>query len=86
MEMKSIDHTEDLRRALALQISNERAERPILEGRHGRVWNGAELAHDFEILGFAAPFVVVRGKAEDKLGSLMFQHHPRYYFGFREDT
>ncbi len=29
---------------------------------------------------------VVRRKADDKLGSFMFQHFPRYYFAFHEDN
>ena len=49
------------------------------------MWNTSELANDFEVFEFAAPLVVVRRKADDKLGSLMFQHHPRYYFAFQED-
>jgi hypothetical protein len=60
-------------------------DRSGLEARHGRVWDAVELARDFEVLGFAAPFVVVRRRTDQKLGSLLFQHHPRYYFGFSED-
>ncbi len=85
METKSIDPTEGIRRALLLRVNSEPAERSVLEARHGQVWSAAELSNDFEVLGFAAPFVVVRGKAHRKLGSLLFQHHPRYYFAFRED-
>ena len=59
------------------------AERAALEARYGQVWNTSELANDFEVMGFAAPFVVVRRKADNKVGSLMFQHHPRYYFSFQ---
>jgi len=56
-----------------------------LEARHGRVWDTVELAQDFEVLGFAAPFVVVRRRADQRLGSLLFQHEPRFYFAFEED-
>ncbi|HXP62664.1 MAG TPA: hypothetical protein VN829_19345 [Dongiaceae bacterium] len=56
-----------------------------LEARHGRVWDTVELAQDFEVLGFAAPFVVVRRRTDQKLGSFLFQHQPRFYFGFSED-
>jgi hypothetical protein len=48
------------------------------------VWNGAELARDFDVLGFVAPLVVVRRKPDGKLGSHLFGHHPRYYFAFQE--
>ena len=85
MKMTSTDPTEDARRALVAEINCEFAERATFETRYGRVWNTAELANDFEVLEFAAPFVIVRRKADKKLGSLMFQHHPRYYFSFEED-
>src|ERR1043165_3485501 len=60
----SIDPTEDARRALVAQINREQAERDVLEIRYGQVWNTSELAEDFEVLEFAAPFVVVRRKTD----------------------
>ena len=48
------------------------------------MWNAAELARDFDVLGFAAPLVVVKRKTDRKLGSILFQHQPRYYFAFEE--
>ena len=44
----------------------------------------ANVASGFDVLGFAAPLVVVRRKPDGKLGSLLFRHHPRYYFAFQE--
>ena len=85
METTLIDPTLTLRKGLLLEINAEPAERPTLEARHGQVWSALELADDFEIVGFAAPFAVVRRKADHQLGSLLFQHHPRYYFAFKED-
>jgi len=80
-----IDSTEDARRVLVAVINGQAADRATLEERYGRVWDTSELANDFGVLEFAAPLVVVRRKADDKLGSLMIQHHPRYYFAFQED-
>lgn len=60
-------------------------ERKDLEERVGQVWNTEELQRDFEVVGFQAPYVVVRRKADRKLGSLEFQHRPRFYFGWKED-
>ena len=76
--MTLIDPTEDARRALVAEINCHNAERAALVERYGQVWDTSELANDFEVLEFAAPFVVVRRKADKKLGSLMFQHHPRF--------
>jgi hypothetical protein len=80
-----IDPTEETRRALVAEINSQAAERATLEARYGRVWNTSELANDFEVLEFAAPFVIVKRKADNRMGSLMLQHHPRYYFSFQGD-
>jgi hypothetical protein len=85
MQTTTTDSTEETRRTLLVQVNSQPAERAELEARHGQVWNTAELATDFEVLGFRAPFVVVKRKADNKLGSLLFQHHPRYFFAFQED-
>jgi hypothetical protein len=51
----------------------------------GPTWTTQELRQDFEVLGFAAPFVVVRRRSDGKKGSLEFTHDPRIYFGWSED-
>lgn len=51
----------------------------------GQTWTTQELTADFEVMGFAAPFVVVRRKADGVTGMLEFTHSPRVYFGWRED-
>jgi hypothetical protein len=79
------DPTEETRRALVVVVNAEAAGRAALEARYGPVWSSSELASDFEVSRFAAPFVVVKRKSDGKVGSLMFQHHPRYYFSFEED-
>ena len=79
------DPTEGARRRLVVQINSHAMDRAGLEARHGRVWDAVEPARDFEVLGFAAPFVVVRRRTDQKLGSLLFQHRPRFYFGLSED-
>jgi len=80
------DATEDTRRKLLVQVNTNPGERAALEAQHGQVWDTAELARDFMVEGFMAPFVVVRRKADGAIGSLMFQHHPRYYFGSVQDS
>ena len=81
----SEDPTEEKRRALLVTVNAVLADRANLEARHGQVWSTEELARDFEVVGFAAPLVVVKRKADGRTGSLMFQHHPRFYFCFEED-
>lgn len=46
------------------------------------MWNTEELGQEFEVIGFMAPFVVVRRKNDGRKGSLEFQHNPRFYFRF----
>lgn len=53
--------------------------------RYGDVWDTEELARDFEVIGFLAPFVAVRRKSDNRTGSLEFQHMPRFYFNWKED-
>jgi hypothetical protein len=79
------DPTEPLRRARQAQLNAEAADRATLEARHGHVWDTGELARDFEVLGFLAPYVVVRRRTDGRLGSLEFQHCPRLYFHFQLD-
>ena len=85
LESTALDPTEALRRKLLVQVNSTPADRAALERRYGRVWSASELAIDFALMGFLAPFVVVRRKSDGQVGSLLFQHHPRYYFAFEED-
>ncbi len=85
MEPTLIDRAETIRRRLLVQINTQSVERGDLEKLHGQVWTTKELTGDFAVLGFRAPLVVVRRKHDNRLGSLFFQHHPRYYFAFQED-
>ncbi len=48
--------------------------------------DGKVLQRDFEVVGFAAPFVVVRRRSDGVKGTLEFTHNPRVYFGFREGS
>lgn len=47
-----------------------------------QIWDTEALRRDFEVTGFMAPLVVVRRRSDGAQGSLMFTHHPRYYFGW----
>ena len=77
------DPTEDIRRERLAEINAEPGSREALEAEHGQVWTTEELSRDFEVIGFMAPLVVVRRKADGKKGSLEFQHNPRFYFSFK---
>lgn len=76
------DHTEAIRREQVREINADPGSREALEVKHGQVWDTCELQQDFEVTGFAAPYVVARRKADGKQGSLMFQNSPRFYFRF----
>jgi hypothetical protein len=73
------------RRQRAMELNRDPGSSSQLEARHGRTWNAEELARDFEVIGFAAPYVVVRRKSDGTMGSLEFQHSPRFYFNFEPD-
>ncbi len=77
-----MDQTEATRRELAQQLNSEPGTRETLEARYGQVWDTEQLQQDFDVIGFRAPFVIVRRKTDNIGGSLLFQHDPRFYFQF----
>jgi hypothetical protein len=77
------DPTEGARRALVPQMPEE-LEARVAAGE--QVWDTQSMQADFEALGFAAPFIVVRRRADGVKGSLMFTHSPRWYFGWQADA
>jgi len=80
------DPTETIRRERLSEINAEPGSREALEAQYGQVWDTQELSRDFEVIGFMAPLVVVRRRSDGKKGSVEFQHSPRLYWGFVEDT
>lgn len=79
------DPTEAIRRERLAEINTEPGSREALEAQYGQVWDTHQLAEDFEVIGYLAPLVVVRRKADGVKGSLEFQHMPRFYFNFVAD-
>ena len=76
------DPTESIRKEMLVEINAQPGSRKALEIEHGQVWDTNQLREDFEVLGFAAPLVVVKRKSDGQKGSLLFQARPRFYFGF----
>ena len=79
------DDTEEIRREMVKEINNDPGSRQVLEAQYGKVWDTKELSADFSVESFAAPFVIVRRKSDGAVGSMMFQHSPRFYYNFVED-
>jgi hypothetical protein len=77
------DTTEAARRERLVEINAEAGSREALERQYGRVWDTQQLAEEFEVKGFLAPLVVVRRRADGVVGSLEFQHRPRFFFNFQ---
>jgi hypothetical protein len=80
------DETEAIRRGLLAAINDEPQDRTALEQFYGKVWTLAELGEEFVIKQFAAPLIVVKRLSDGVLGTMYFQHSPRFYFNFKEDT
>lgn len=70
------DPTEDTRRELQYLVNSGHIP------PEGQTWTTEQLREEFEVLGFMAPFVVVRRKSDQVRGTLTFRHHPRVYFDF----
>jgi hypothetical protein len=97
-----IQQAEETRRALLPTVNIPAAEARIeaaqdgrdpetilrdrLSAEHGDVYNTDELREHFEVLGFAAPLVAVRRKADRVKGSMYFTHSPRLFYGFEPQT
>jgi hypothetical protein len=76
------DPTESIRCEMLAEFNAGPGSREYLEHKHGQVWDTSQLQEDFEVIGFMAPLIVVRRRADGVKGSLMFQANPRFYFGF----
>jgi hypothetical protein len=79
-----MDATESVRRDMVQAINSDPSERERLEAIYGEVFDTAALQERFTVLGFMAPFVVVR-TADGIRGSLTFQHSPRFYYDFQPE-
>ncbi len=60
-------------------------ERKRLEALFGQVWNTKEMQDDFRVSSFLAPYVMVARKSDGQIGTLQFQHAPRFYFKFQAE-
>lgn len=79
------DPTEQYRRERTAELNSAASLRERLEKLYGKVWDTEQLSAEFEVIGFMAPFCVVKNKATGKKGSMEFQHYPRYYFNYYPD-
>lgn len=75
------DETGALRREM---IESGQVERDLAAA--DQTWTTEQMTAEFEVLGFAAPFVVVRRRSDGRQGSLEFRGSPRVYFGWEEGT
>jgi len=74
-----MDETEGIRREMVQSI-NIGLEREEMEALHGKVFNTDEVAQEFSIEGFMAPFCLGKEKETGRKVLLMFQHDPRFYW------
>lgn len=56
--------------------------RQCLESRHGQVWDSFTLARDFDVQAFSGCHVVAVRREDGRLGTLIYQPDPRFYWGF----
>jgi hypothetical protein len=83
MDHEMNDQTETIRRERLAEINIVSGSREDLEAKYGQVWSTDELMDEFEAIGFMAPLIVVRRRADGVKGSLEFQHSPRFYFSWQ---
>lgn len=80
------DPTETIRRDRLAEINGVPGSRQALEAEYGTVWDTEQMRAEFEAIGFMAPLIVVRRKADGVRGSLEFQNTPRFYFNWQPHT
>lgn len=81
----TIKTDEPVRMELVETINSGNEDRAAIEKEYGQAWDTNELQRDFEVVGFMAPYCIVRRKSDGKKGTIMFKHSPRFYFGFRAE-
>lgn len=62
------------------KINNNPKSREELEAIYVQVWDTDQLANDFVVKGFLAPYVSAIRISDKAEVVLAFQHHPRFYF------
>lgn len=85
------DPTEATRRVLQHRNNTEApadGTREYWEAKYGagNVWSTQEVGQAFEIIQFAAPYVLARRRADGVEGLLQFAHSPRFYFDFQPEV
>ena len=74
------DPIDEVMRRAALAKAPAEAEQAEANGE--KTWTTEQLRDDFDVIGFAAPFVLVRRKSDGVRGTLKFRHNPRTYFAW----
>jgi hypothetical protein len=69
--------------ARTVEEINADLQRLTLE--YGDVWTTEGMKKDFDVHGFAAPYVSVTRKKDGVRGTLQFQAAPRLYFNFQKE-
>jgi len=82
-QVMSTDETVGIRAKMLVEINSKEAGRAELEAEYGQCWSTDEMEQDYEVLGFAAPLIVVQRRSDGVKGSLLFKHQPRFYFRFQ---
>lgn len=75
----------DYNDATPADAAADKTAKSELEGWEGQTWTTEQLRAEFEVVGFAAPFVGVIRKSDNKRGTVEFRHHPRIYFDFQPE-
>lgn len=75
---------DSIRKEMTSIINSNPKTREEIAKKYGEVYDCEDIHTAYEIIAFAAPFVYVHNIATGMKGTLMFQHHPRFYFSFKE--
>ena len=62
---------------------NQPIDRKALEAKFGKVWSAQELEQEFVVTAFIGSTVVVRRKADDRVGTLEFTNRLHLFYNLQ---
>jgi len=84
--LPGIDLSVPARSRLQQQLNARGADRATLEKEHGQVWDSMQMQGEFQPEAFLAPYMIATRRQDGKKGVLVFQHAPRFYWGWTPEA
>lgn len=85
-DLASMERLVDIELRMLREVMNRTpCSREELLAVVAEVYNREQVEERYEVLGFRAPFAMVRERSTGQMGTMLFQHEPRFYFSYSRD-